>query len=56
MRIVSLIPSATEIVCALGLSRQLVGVSHACDWPPAVAGKTVLTRPAIALESEFLAA
>jgi iron complex transport system substrate-binding protein len=36
MRIVSLLPSATEIVCRLGLRSQLVGVSHECDWPPDV--------------------
>ncbi len=36
MNIVSLLPSATEIVCALGLDDQLVGVSHDCDWPPEV--------------------
>lgn len=36
MNIVSLLPSATEIVCALGLEDQLVGVSHDCDWPPEV--------------------
>ncbi len=36
MRIVSLLPSATEIVCALGLDDQLVGVSHECDYPPSV--------------------
>lgn len=33
MRIVSLLPSATEIVYALGLGDQLVGVTHECDWP-----------------------
>ena len=37
MRIVSLLPSATEIVYALGLSDQLVGVTHECAWPPAAA-------------------
>ena len=36
MRIVTLIPSATEIVCALDLRTQLVGVSHECDYPPSV--------------------
>jgi len=35
-RIVSLVPSATEIVCALGLRAQLVGRSHECDFPPDV--------------------
>jgi len=36
MRIASLLPSATEIVCALGLADTLVGVSHECDYPPAI--------------------
>jgi len=36
MRIVSLLPSATEIVCELGLREQLVGVTHECDYPPSV--------------------
>ncbi len=36
MRIVSLLPSATEIICELGLGPQLVGVSHECDYPPEV--------------------
>ena len=36
-RIVSLIASATEIVCALGFESQLVGRSHECDYPPSVA-------------------
>ena len=43
MRVVSLLPSATEIVCALGAGDQLVGVSHECDHPPAVAGLPALT-------------
>jgi iron complex transport system substrate-binding protein len=46
MRIVSLLPSATEIVCALGLGDQLVGVSHRCDYPPEIEGVPVVTRPA----------
>lgn len=37
MRIVSLLPSATEMLCALGLEDQLVGVTHGCDFPPQVA-------------------
>jgi len=45
MRIVSLLPAATEIVWALGLDDDLVGVSHACDFPPAVVGRPVATRP-----------
>lgn len=42
-RIVSLLPSATEIICALGLEGALVGVTHECDFPPSVVGKPVLT-------------
>ncbi len=34
MRIVSLLPSATEILFALGLDREVVGVTHECDFPP----------------------
>ena len=46
MRIVSLLPSATEIVCALGLEERLVGRSHECDWPPSVRRLPVCTEPA----------
>jgi iron complex transport system substrate-binding protein len=46
-RIVSLIASATEIVHALGQFDDLVGKSHECDFPPAVAGLPVCTRPTI---------
>lgn len=47
MKIVSLLPSATELVCGLGLRDQLVGVSHECDYPPSVAGLPSLTRSRI---------
>jgi iron complex transport system substrate-binding protein len=47
MRIVSLVPSATEITCALGLADALVGISHDCDFPPDVLGKPVLSEAAI---------
>ena len=47
MRIASLLPSATEIVCALGLGDSLVGVSHECDYPPEIVGRPVLTQPKI---------
>ncbi len=44
MRICSLLPSATEIVYALGLGDQMVGVSHACDYPDDAATKPVISR------------
>jgi len=44
MRIVSLLPSATEIVCALGLMDDLVGVTHECDYPPGVERLPRVTR------------
>jgi iron complex transport system substrate-binding protein len=44
-RIVSLLPSATEIVCALGFTDQLVGRSHECDYPAAVTILPALTSP-----------
>ena len=47
MKIVSLLPSATEIVCALGALEQLVGISHECDFPEEVKGKAVLTSSRI---------
>ena len=50
MRIVSLLPSATEIVCALGLRDELVGVTHECDWPPEVVGLPVMTSNALDLD------
>src|SRR6266571_3163173 len=50
MRIVSLLPSSTEIVCALGLEDALVGITHECDYPPSVAGKPRLTSSHISHE------
>ncbi len=44
MNICSLVPGATEVVAALGLEHQLVGVSHECDFPPNVAHVPVMLR------------
>src|SRR5437763_11140003 len=51
MKIASLLPSATEIVCSLGLEDQLVGTTHECDFPESVASKPVLTASRISHES-----
>jgi len=45
MRIISLIASATEIVCALGFEGQLVGRSHECDFPASVQRLPICTAP-----------
>jgi iron complex transport system substrate-binding protein len=44
MRVVSLLPAATEIVCALGRADDLAAVSHECDFPTAVRAKPRITR------------
>jgi iron complex transport system substrate-binding protein len=44
VRVVSLLPSATEIVCALGCRDRLVGRSHECDFPPGVEALPALTE------------
>lgn len=44
MRIVSLLPSATDIVASLGLTECLVGRTHECDWPPEIRGVPIMTR------------
>jgi iron complex transport system substrate-binding protein len=52
MRIVSLLPSATEIVYALGLAEHLVGVTDECDWPPQACGVRVVSRSALPATAE----
>jgi len=52
MRIVSLLPAATEIVYALGLGDDLVGVSPECDYPPAACDKPVVSRALLPTEGE----
>jgi iron complex transport system substrate-binding protein len=44
MRIVSLVPHATELLYALGLDDDIVGVTHECDWPPQTAEVPRVTR------------
>ena len=47
MRIVSLLPSATEILFALGFDQEIVGVSHECDFPPQAGNKRVVIQSRI---------
>lgn len=47
MRIVSLLPSATETLCALGLADEIVGISHKCDFPSHITNRPRLTRSAL---------
>ena len=52
MRIVSLLPSATEALFALGLGDQVVAVTHECDYPPEAAALPVVTRSTLRLEAK----
>jgi len=47
MRICSLLPSATEVIALLGLSDELVGISHECDYPPSVRSVPIMVEPTI---------
>ena len=51
MKIASLLPSATEIVCSLGLQDSLVGVTHECDFPVGIDAKPHLTASRISHET-----
>ncbi|HYP51233.1 MAG TPA: cobalamin-binding protein [Pyrinomonadaceae bacterium] len=51
LRIASLLPSATEIVCALGLEKNLVGITHECDFPASVRHLPHLTASRISHET-----
>jgi iron complex transport system substrate-binding protein len=55
MRIVSLLPAATEWVCALGAADALVGRSHECDHPPEIRDRPVLTAPSFDAEADSAA-
>ncbi len=49
-RIVSFLPSATEMACALGLGDQFLGVTHECDYPPEVRDKPIVVRSVLPIE------
>jgi iron complex transport system substrate-binding protein len=48
MRIVSMVPSATEILCGLGLAKDVVGISHDCDYPAEILDRPRLTSTTLA--------
>ena len=50
-RIVSFLPSATEMICALGLTDRLAGVTHERDYPPEVGDKPIVVRSALAIDT-----
>lgn len=50
MKICSLIPGATEVIAALGLEDQLVGISHECDFPPSIRRVPVMIEPLVEAE------
>jgi iron complex transport system substrate-binding protein len=52
VRIVSLLPSATETLFALGLGEQVVAVTHECDFPPEAARRPIVTRSTLALSDQ----
>lgn len=46
MRVISLLPAASEIVAYLGATEHLVGITHACDFPTVIGARPRVTRPA----------
>jgi iron complex transport system substrate-binding protein len=49
LRLVSLLPSATEIIACLGLTEQLVGISHECDYPPEIKNRSICTSARLSI-------
>ncbi len=50
LRLVSLLPSATEMACALGLTDQLLGITHCCDYPLEIRGKPLVVHGSIPVD------
>lgn len=55
LRLISFLPAATEMACALGMEEQLVGVSHECDFPTSVRNKQIVVRCSLPTETMTLA-
>ena len=53
-KIVSLLPSCTEIICKLGYSENLFGISHECDYPNSISGLPVLTKARVSSEGNSI--
>ncbi|MEJ7698191.1 MAG: ABC transporter substrate-binding protein [Pyrinomonadaceae bacterium] len=51
LRIASLLPSTTEILCALGLEENIIGITHECDFPESIQNKPHLTASRISHET-----
>ena len=51
LRIASLLPSSTEIICALGLEESLIGITHECDFPTSIMNRPALTASRISHET-----
>jgi iron complex transport system substrate-binding protein len=49
LRLVSLLPSATEIIDCLGLTEQIVGISHECDYPPEIKNRPICTSARLSI-------
>ncbi|AFY95034.1 cobalamin-binding protein [Chamaesiphon minutus] len=49
LRLISLLPSATEIIACLGLTDRLVGISHECDYPPEIKDRAVCTSARLSI-------
>jgi iron complex transport system substrate-binding protein len=54
LRLISFLPAATEMACALGMEEQLVGVSHECDFPASVQKKQIVVRCSLPTETMTL--
>jgi iron complex transport system substrate-binding protein len=54
LRIVSFLPSATELACALGLEEFIVGISHECNFPPSIRAKSVVVHSALPIKTMTL--
>ena len=54
LRIISLIASSTETICALGFEKELVGISHECDYPPSVLSLPQCSQPKFDVQGSSL--